>query len=83
MTMADKPVHDDGLNPPIPHALADKHKVWVVIDVGCHECGVGSESVGIYDTEVEAKAAAAVRDKETGCWRDGGQTYCEIFEMET
>lgn len=56
--------------------------VWVVIDVGCHECGVGSEPVGVYATEEAATQAAAERDKETGCWRDGGQTYCEVFEME-
>lgn len=52
-------------------------KVWVVIDVGCQECGVSSEGVGIFKSEAEAKAAADQRDKETGCWRDGGQTFCE------
>lgn len=57
-------------------------KVWVVIDVGCHECGVDSEPVGIYHTEADAYAAAKDRDEATGCWRDGGQTYCEVFEME-
>lgn len=62
--------------------MAAKRKVWVVIDVGCYECGVDSEGVGIYDTEAEARAAADARDKETGRWRDGGQTCCEVFEME-
>lgn len=57
------------------------NQVWVVIDVGCHECGVDSEAVGIYATEAEAKVAADARDKETNGWRDGGQTYCVVFEM--
>ena len=62
--------------------MAGKRKVWVVIDVGCHECGVGSEGVGIFDTQEAAQTAADARDQETGCWRDGGQTYCNTFEME-
>lgn len=55
--------------------------VWVVIDVGCHECGVDSEPVGIYATADEAKTASDARDAETGQWRDGGRTYCQTFEM--
>lgn len=56
---------------------------WVVIDVGCHECGVRSEPVGIYATEEQAQAAADARDAFTGCWRDGGQTFCHVFNMTT
>lgn len=58
-------------------------KVWVVIDVGCHECGVGSEPVGIYSTEAKAEAARVAREAETQGWRDGGQTICDVFEMES
>ena len=56
--------------------------VFVVIDVGCHECGVDSEPVGIYRSQKEAVVAAAERDTETGRWRDGGQTRAQVFEME-
>jgi hypothetical protein len=56
--------------------------VWVVIDLGCHECGVSSVSVGIFKSETEATAAAKARDEETQGWRDGGQTYCGVFKME-
>lgn len=56
--------------------------VFVVIDLGCHECGVSNEPVGIYLTREDAEAAAEARDDETGCWRDGGQTFTGVFEME-
>ena len=56
-------------------------EAWVVIDVGCLECGVDSEPVGIFRSEAEAKAAADRRDEETGQWRNGGQTYAEVFAM--
>jgi hypothetical protein len=56
-------------------------KLYAVIDVGCHECGVGHEVVGTYSTREEADAASATRDKETNQWRDGGQTICVVFEL--
>ena len=56
-------------------------QVWVVIDVGCHECGVGSEPVGIFATEAEAVSAQEAREATTEGWRDGGQTICEVFPM--
>lgn len=55
-------------------ADSGKRRVWVVIDVGCHECGVSSVPVGIYATEDAARAAAHATDAATECWRDGGQT---------
>ena len=57
-------------------------KLYVVIDVGCHECGVSSEPVGAFVTLAEAEAAVEKRDAETGRWRNGGQTYAEVFEVE-
>ena len=57
-------------------------KIYVVIDIGCHECGVGSEAVGAYATEAEALEAVEACDKRTGCWRDGGQTGAYLFEVE-
>ena len=56
--------------------------LWVVIDVGCHECGVPSEAVGIFRTEEEAKAAEEARETLTEGWREGGQTIAQIFEVE-
>lgn len=56
--------------------------MWIVIDVGCHECGVGSETVGAYATLEEAETAVVQCDERTGRWRDGGQTYAEIFAVD-
>jgi hypothetical protein len=56
--------------------------IWVVIDVGCHECGVGSETIGAFKDEISAKAACDARGAETNGWRDGGQSIPEVFELE-
>jgi len=55
---------------------------YVVIDVGCHECGVSSEAVGIYDTGVAALEARDECDTRTEGWREGGQTIAMVFEFE-
>ncbi len=57
-------------------------RVWVVIDVGCHECHLHSEPVGIFSTKEEAEEAAKQCNERTGCRRDWGLTYAEVFEME-
>lgn len=58
-------------------------KLFVVIDVGCHECGVGSEPVGAYTDKAEAYLACTAKNEATDGWRDGGQTIAEVFEIET
>ncbi len=57
-------------------------KVFVVIDVGCHECGVMSLPVGIYRTAEEAQAAESATTSRTEGWRDNGQTIAETFVMD-
>lgn len=58
------------------------NKYYVAIDVGCHECGVGSEVIGTYKTYDEAVAACEKRSDETNDWRDGGQSIPEVFEIK-
>jgi len=48
------------------------------MNIGCMECGVSSDVVGIYDTKDEAEAVAS---KQEG-WRDGGQSVAKVFEIE-
>lgn len=60
---------------------APQRSVFVVIDVGCHECGVDSVPVGIFPTRDLAEAAEQATREATGGWRDGGQTICEVYEM--
>lgn len=57
-------------------------KRYVVIDIGCYECGVGHEVVSTHITREGAKAAAEGRNRETGYWRDGGSTEATVFEVE-
>lgn len=57
-------------------------KLWAVIDIGCHECGVSSVAVGLFRSKQEADKAVDECDERTGCWRDGGQTWAMAFEFE-
>jgi len=53
---------------------------WLVFNVGCIECGVSSNVVGIFETESEAKAVAERLDEKLS-WREGGQNSFEIFDL--
>ena len=51
------------------------------MNIGCIECGVSSQIVGVYKEEVSAqKMADILNDK--GDWREGGQNSYEVFELE-
>ncbi len=56
-------------------------KIYVLIDVGCHECGVGSEFIASFVDEESANKACEEHSKKTGKWRDGGQSIPEVFEI--
>jgi hypothetical protein len=53
---------------------------WTVVNVGCIECGVSSNIVGVFGDEERAKAIAATLDEEMG-WREGGQNAYEVFPL--
>lgn len=53
-------------------------KVYIAIEIGCHECGVGHEVIGTYN----AKKTAQSHADERGDWRDGGQSIPAVFEVE-
>ena len=55
-------------------------KRFLVFNVGCIECGVSSNVVGMYDTQEEADKVAAACDKALG-WREGGQNSFEVFDL--
>lgn len=57
-------------------------KIYVLIDVGCHECGVGSEYVASFLTEGDADKACAELGRKTSNRRDGGQSIPEVFAIE-
>src|SRR5690606_19016465 len=55
---------------------------WLVFNVGCIECGVSSDVVGIYATKEEAESVADECDKRLS-WREGGQNSFEVFDLAT
>jgi hypothetical protein len=54
--------------------------MFLVINIGCIECGVSSQVVGLFQTEEEAEAVVEkCNDKYN--WREGGQNSFEIFPL--
>lgn len=53
---------------------------WLVVNIGCIECGVSSAIVGRFDSESEAYSVATRLD-DTHSWREGGQNAFEVFPM--
>jgi hypothetical protein len=52
----------------------------MVFNVGCIECGVSSNVVGLYNTQEEAdKVAKTCEDKLH--WRESGQNSFEVFDL--
>ena len=54
--------------------------MFIVVNIGCIECGVSSNIVGVFTTEDEARAIAERCDKDFG-WREGGQNRFEVFPL--
>jgi len=55
-------------------------KKWILVNIGCIECSVSSNIVGVFDNEIKAKEVMDMCDKEFS-WREGGQNAFEIFEF--
>lgn len=53
---------------------------WLLINIGCIECGVSSNVVGVFDSKVMADNLAAQLEKTHG-WREGGQNVFEVFPL--
>lgn len=54
---------------------------WLLMNIGCIECGVSSNVVGVYEEETKAQDAADILN-ENGSWREGGQNNYEVFELK-
>lgn len=54
--------------------------MWLVMNIGCIECGVSSAIVGVFADNEKAEAIAAECDKKFG-WREGGQNAFEVFDI--
>lgn len=55
-------------------------KGFLVMNIGCIECGVSSGVVGVYETQDEADAIASKCDHHLS-WREGGQNSFEVFDL--
>lgn len=53
---------------------------WLVFNIGCIECGVSSNVVGVYRTEAEADKVAETLNEALD-WRGGGQNSYEVFDL--
>ena len=53
---------------------------WIVVNIGCIECGVSSKIVGVFTDEAQADDIAKTCRK-THSWREGGQNEFEVFQM--
>jgi hypothetical protein len=55
-------------------------KRWIVVNIGCIECGVSSAIVGVFTNHATAKAHAE-RLSDSHAWREGGQNCFDVFPM--
>lgn len=57
-----------------------KKKAFVVVNIGCIECGVISNLVGVFSSKEQAESVADVC-QESFDWRQGGQNDFKVFEL--
>lgn len=55
-------------------------KRYLVMNIGCIECGVSSAVVAVL-TDKPAAEALAAKCEEKFDWREGGQNRFEVFEL--
>ena len=58
----------------------DHNMSWIVMNIGCIECGVSSNLVAVMDSE-EAADKLADHLSGTASWRHGGENHFEVYEM--
>lgn len=54
--------------------------MWLVFNIGCIECGVSSNVVGIFVRKGKADEIAKTLNEKYN-WREGGQNSYEVFEL--
>lgn len=53
---------------------------YIVVNIGCIECGVTSNVVAVYVDKASAEEAVDRLSSELS-WREGGQNAFEVFEI--
>lgn len=54
--------------------------MYVVVNIGCIECGVSSAIVGLFADKNKAEDIAT-KCQKLYAWREGGQNDFEVFEL--
>ena len=54
---------------------------YLLVDIGCIECGSASNIVGLFPTETEAETARRTCAENLD-WHDGRQHIFEVFDLE-
>jgi len=54
--------------------------MYVVFNIGCIECSVSSNIVGLFSDKVKADQIAEQCQKDFH-WREGGQNHFQVFEL--
>jgi hypothetical protein len=54
--------------------------MWIVVNIGCIECGVSSNLVGVFETEQQADEIVDKLENEAS-WRQGGQNSYQTFRL--
>ncbi len=54
--------------------------MYILVNIGCIECGVSSNIVGLFTSKIQAEGLAESLS-HTHNWREGGQNSFEIFEL--
>jgi len=54
--------------------------MWLVVNIGCIECGVSSQIVGVFKEKEKAESIAEKFNVKYD-WREGGQNSFEVFEL--
>jgi hypothetical protein len=56
---------------------------YLVFNIGCIECGVSSNVVGVFATKEQAdRYAEKLTEMREYSWRQGGQNSYEVFELK-
>lgn len=54
--------------------------MFLLFNIGCIECGVSSNIVGVFANKESAESLAQ-KLSESHSWRKGGQNSFEVFEL--
>ncbi|OPY74929.1 MAG: hypothetical protein A4E65_03706 [Syntrophorhabdus sp. PtaU1.Bin153] len=58
----------------------DTPQMFLVVNIGCIDCGVSSDIVGVFETEAQANQIASDCWKKYR-WREGGENAFEVFPL--